>query len=557
MSKFKERLHQVWQKNWLRCITYGALGCLLGFSFNSGTFYFAKFILLPFFFIAALFERAYVQSVFLFWLGYLAVALSWLVQPLMIDLSAYSALIPIARLGIPAYFSLLLVIPVYLVRKYIPEDRLFQFWPLIFAEFAVMCFIGHGELGFPWALPGYCDSPYRNFERFAIWGLYGETLFWLVLSGTMTCVFYPIIVAKPKNHVANNQGVKDLLFRIMQSVDNCGKANNIIQLKRYDPKDSSSSCRLYITASMVLMCTFCSIVWQVTDPSARTLKSYRERYLPNSLTECDSPKFTDCKIRCVHMPISQRNRMNPNLYSRNFKSYLDLSLTNDKVDFVIWPEANIPWLLKDNSWQIRQQLARVVPKNGYLLTGAVRQDSTGRTYNSLVAIDQFGETVAYYDKKHLAPFGEYIPFRRFIPKFLDPIASSIGDFDRGKVSNIITVKGLRIAVAICYEAIFPGTIIPANEYADAILVISNDAWFGENGIESKQYTNIVRMRAVEEGVPVIKVSNCGSCMVFDSNGFTVNPESSDGFVSTYRLPKRTKYKTTYKKLRAFLQKLFH
>ena len=88
-------------------------------------------------------------------------------------------------------------------------------------------------------------------------------------------------------------------------------------------------------------------------------------------------------------------------------------------------------------------------------------------------------------------------------------------------------------------------------------MISNDAWFGENGIESKQYTNIVRMRAVEEGVPVIKVSNCGSCMVFDSNGFTVNPESSDGFVSTYRLPKRTKYKTTYKKLRAFLQKLFH
>lgn len=545
MSEVKEWLHQIWRIDWLRCVAYGASGCFLGFSFNIGGFYNAKFFLLPFFFMAALFERAYIRSSFLFWLGYFSVALSWLVQPLMIDLSAYSALIPIARLGIPAYFSLLLVIPVYLVRKYISGGRIFQFWPLVFAEFAMMYFIGHGELGFPWALPGYCDGSDRDFVRFAFWGLYGETLFWLVLSGTSAYFFYPIIVSRNRFDEWKKENLKKRCDIMIKFLENDYQKVNAEDLKFEDNEVQNRSCIARKSIYFSILTIFCStlIFYSVTSSSVRI--SHNKPY--NNQQE-----FTDYKIRCVHIPISQRNRINPNLYSKNFQSYLNLSFSDDKVDFVIWPEANIPWLLKDDSPQIRQQLARVVPKDGYLLTGAVRQDFTGCVYNSLVAINQLGETVAYYDKKHLAPFGEYIPFRRFIPKFLDPIASNIGDFDRGKVSNIITVKGLKIAVAICYEAVFPGTIVPADEDIDAILVVSNDAWFGEKGTESKQYTNIVRMRAVEEGIPVIKVSNCGSCVVFDSDGHTVSPESADGLVSTYRLPKKRKHKTLYKKIQLFL-----
>lgn len=548
MPKIRERLQQIWRIDWVRCITYGALGCFLGISCNIGAFYCTKFLLLPFFFVAAIFERSYIRSTFLFWLGYFATVLSWLVHPLMIDPSVYSALIPIARLGIPAYFSLLLVIPVYLVKRYITGSRLFQFWPLVFTEFAMMYFIGHGELGFPWALPGYCDGLDRDFMRFAFWGLYGETLFWLILSGTSACFFYPMFVGRNRFDEWKKENLKKRCDMMIQFLENDYQKIRAEDLNLDDDKvlNRSSIARKSIYFSILTI--FCStfILYSVTS-SGRKSKHHKPYNNPQ--------EFTDYKIRCVHVPISQRNRMNPNLYSKNFRSYLDLSLTNDKVDFVIWPEANIPWLLKDDSQQIRQQLAQVVPKNGYLLTGAVRQDSVGRVYNSLVAINQFGETATYYDKKHLAPFGEYIPFRRFIPKFLDPIASSIGDFDRGKVSNIINVKGLKIAVAICYEAIFPGTIVPADEDVDAILVISNDAWFGENETESKQYTNIVRMRAVEEGVPVIKVSNCGPCTVFDSNGLRVKPENADGFVSIYRLPKRAKYKTFYKKLHSFFDKI--
>lgn len=162
----------------------------------------------------------------------------------------------------------------------------------------------------------------------------------------------------------------------------------------------------------------------------------------------------------------------------------------------------------------------VVPAGGYLLTGALRtsRSSSGRleVWNSLQAIDRDARVAATYDKFHLVPFGEYVPFRSVIG--LAKLTAGETDFSAGPGPRTLRLDGLPpVGPMICYEAIFPGRVARRDDRPRWLLNITNDAWFG---ISSGPYQHFAsaRIRAVEEGLPVVRVANTGISGVVDAYG---------------------------------------
>lgn len=197
-----------------------------------------------------------------------------------------------------------------------------------------------------------------------------------------------------------------------------------------------------------------------------------------------------------------------------------------EVAHVIWPETATAFLLAQSPTYL-EAFRPLVPRGGYLLAGAPRGPMTpeenrragaltGGTpiWNSLHAIDEHGVIRATYDKIHLVPLGEYLPLRDIIP-LSDTIGR--GSFEFGEVRQAMSLPSLPpFAVAICYEAIFPGVIVPRPRPA-WILNVTNDSWFGTS---SGPYQHMVsaRLRAVEEGLPMIRVANTGISAVIDGGG---------------------------------------
>lgn len=232
------------------------------------------------------------------------------------------------------------------------------------------------------------------------------------------------------------------------------------------------------------------------------------------------------KLRLVQGNISQADRAQPSLWPEHIRDYLRLSEDNLPQDTtaVIWGEAAVPPLFSVNaSEQGRQLLAAAAPENGLLITGGDRgiRDEAGNVqiYNSLFVLTRAGDIVATYDKTHLVPFGEYMPLRWLIP--FKKLTEGIGDFSKGQGLATLTVPGLPpVTPLICYEAIFPGAVTPWRGTAPRwLLNLTNDAWFGMSWGPYQHYAQ-ARLRAVEEGLPLVRVANTGISAVIDGYGRT-------------------------------------
>jgi apolipoprotein N-acyltransferase len=148
------------------------------------------------------------------------------------------------------------------------------------------------------------------------------------------------------------------------------------------------------------------------------------------------------------------------------------------------------------------------------MIGSLRFDEHRRVRNSLVAVFGPGPAVATYDKWHLVPFGEYIPDWTPVPLKILPGEG----LAKGAGPSTIRMPGVPPAGAlICYEAIFPGFVVDEADRPDWMVNITNDAWFG-NSSGPRQHLAAVRMRAVEEGLPVMRAANTGISAAFDAHG---------------------------------------
>ncbi len=178
---------------------------------------------------------------------------------------------------------------------------------------------------------------------------------------------------------------------------------------------------------------------------------------------------------------------------------------------VVWPETASPYLL-DTDANARAAIAEAARHP--VLVGSVRFDQDRRPRNSLMAIIGDGAPAAIYDKWHLVPFGEYQPTWMPLPIQVVPG----GGFAPGPGPRTLHLPGLpSVGAMICYEAIFSGQAVDVTDRPDWLVNVTNDAWFG-NSTGPRQHLAAVRMRAVEEGLPVMRAANTGITAAYDALG---------------------------------------
>jgi len=241
------------------------------------------------------------------------------------------------------------------------------------------------------------------------------------------------------------------------------------------------------------------------------------------LQSAESAAVPDVRLRIVQANIAQRDKWNPELRTRHLERHVALS--NAPADapptHVIWPETAVPFFLA-NDTLARVRAARAAPAGGSLLTGSVRAAFRGgdrQLHNAMVVVDGDADVQRIFDKSHLVPFGEYVPLNGVLP--IDKIVPGQGGFVAGPGRRLIRVDGLpALSPLICYEAIFPGRVTPAEERPGWLLNLTNDAWFG-NFAGPQQHFAITSTRAVEEGLPMVRAANTGISAVVDPYGRTL------------------------------------
>lgn len=152
--------------------------------------------------------------------------------------------------------------------------------------------------------------------------------------------------------------------------------------------------------------------------------------------------------------------------------------------------------------------------------GQTDGEVVARVFNSLVVLDDTGRPVSVYDKTHLVPFGEYLPFPEILESIgLQALVRQRGGFAIGPSPRpLLQVPGLPgVGPLICYEGIFPGSTRQSAARPSVLINVTNDGWFG-NSTGPRQHLHQARLRSVEEGLPLIRVANNGISGVYDAYG---------------------------------------
>ena len=197
------------------------------------------------------------------------------------------------------------------------------------------------------------------------------------------------------------------------------------------------------------------------------------------------------------------------------------------VTQLIWPESPFPFFLTREADALAQ-IADLLPQRTVLITGAMRladpdNPAASRVYNSIYVIDHTGSIAAVYDKVHLVPFGEYLPFEHILERLgLQELTEQRGGFLAGDRHRLIGVPDAPLALPlICYEIIFPDEITPPGKRPGWIVNVTNDGWFG---ISTGPYQHFqqARVSAIEVGLPLARAANTGISAVVDPVGRIVN-----------------------------------
>jgi apolipoprotein N-acyltransferase len=226
-------------------------------------------------------------------------------------------------------------------------------------------------------------------------------------------------------------------------------------------------------------------------------------------------------LRLVQANILQPHKWDPKLQHKNLEEYIMLTQSAgiERVTHVIWPETATPYALMSGT-PLSRHLSEALPKGVTLITGALRTEGQGdnfQFYNSVMALDNDGKIIGNYDKHALVPFGEFMPLRFLIPKSLKlPVGDK--DFSTGAGAQTLNWKGLPpVSPLICYEGIFPEFAVDKNNRPEWLLNVTNDAWFGMSS-GPYQHFEMARMRAVEQGLPLVRVANTGITAYIDEYG---------------------------------------
>ena len=395
-----------------------------------------------------------------FGFGFFVVGLYWISFALLVDVKQFWWLMPVAICGLPAVLALFTGVVTLAVwcTGFRGISRIVAF---ALAWIAAEWLRGHVATGFPWLLMGYGWVPWTPvLQAAAVVGIYGLGLITLLVAGL------PALLT-----------------------------------------DAAVSRLAARTALAVGLGLFVAIA------IAGAIR----------LAGSDTAMVDGVRLRLVQADVAQALKWDPREREGNFQRHLALSLSpaTPMPTTVIWPETAITFFLSQDV-RHRLALADAVPPGGLILTGAPRatlaDDQTIRFWNSLLAVDGKGAIVGSYDKAHLVPFGEYLPARAWLPSWIRSVAAGPNDFSPGPGPRTMRLPGLPpVSPLICYEAIFPGAVTDPADRPDWLLNLTNDGWYGLSA-GPHQHFAIAQSRAVEEGLPLVRVANTGISGVVDSYG---------------------------------------
>lgn len=225
-------------------------------------------------------------------------------------------------------------------------------------------------------------------------------------------------------------------------------------------------------------------------------------------------------VRIVQPNAPQHQKWDPDFIPVFFDRQIDYTAQLPRPDLIVWPETSVPTLLEyaDQALEVIAEAA-----SGSQMVLGVQRREGNRNFNSLIRLDEKGDVAAIYDKHHLVPFGEYFPGGDAAAQFgLRGFAAREGDgYSKGPGPEVMGFGQLGLAVPlICYEAVFPQDVAGTPVRGDFLLQITNDAWFGQYA-GPYQHLAQARMRAIEQGLPMVRSANTGISAMIDPKGRTI------------------------------------
>jgi len=231
------------------------------------------------------------------------------------------------------------------------------------------------------------------------------------------------------------------------------------------------------------------------------------------------PEAPGVTLRLVQPNADQRTKWQPGMADMLFDRQLDFTAALPRPDLVIWPETAVPYLLERSQGALD---AIAFASGGVPVITGIQRGEDARFWNSMVVIGPEGRVQGLYDKHHLVPFGEYIPYGDTMARLfgITAFAARQGNgYSAGPGAAVLDLGARlgKVLPLICYEAVFPQDLRAAPERADWIVQITNDGWFGTL-TGPYQHLAQARLRAIEQGLPLVRVANTGVSGVIDAHG---------------------------------------
>jgi apolipoprotein N-acyltransferase len=233
------------------------------------------------------------------------------------------------------------------------------------------------------------------------------------------------------------------------------------------------------------------------------------------------------RVAVIQGNIEQSQKWDPAFQIATIQKYLRLSLSAraQKPELVVWPESAAPFYFLAEVPPTRMVMQGIQAVGTHFLIGAPSFQVKGREtdyFNSAYLVDPAGEVMGKYDKAHLVPYGEYTPFKEYLP-FLGKIVEHVGDFRPGVKGQTLEMQGRKLGIQICYEIIFPALArAMVQNGADLLITITNDAWYGTTA-GPYQHFSLTVLRAVENRRSLARAANTGISGFVDPAGRVLDP----------------------------------
>lgn len=406
---------------------------------------------------------------FWFGFGYFVPGLYWIGNAFLVDPSTFGWLMPFAVLGLPAYLALYMAFGFALARLLWTKDgsRVIA----LAASLTISEWLrGHLLTGFPWNAFGYAlTEPLALAQAASLIGIWGLTFLAVAIFAS------PAVL-----------------------IDGASRGR-----RRWVAPVAA-------LVVLVAMGTF-GVVRLSLHPTTTV---------------------AGVKLRIMQPNLPQGAKFNYSAKAEVMRKYLTLSdrATGPNAtgvrdaSILIWPESAFPFFLTRQP-DVMAQITNFLPKGTVLITGAARAPDVSpglritRAYNSIYVIDHDGDILGVYDKMHLVPFGEYLPFQNFMERLgLEQLTEVQGGFIPGTVRHTMAIPGApSVLPLICYEAIFPSAAATHGRRPGWIVNVTDDAWFGTS-TGPYQHLQQARLRAIEQGLPLVRAANTGISAVIDPVG---------------------------------------